>query len=132
MRRLPCFFRAMKRYGVRYRAYDMGTRDKREELLRRRVRRSFSVGHFEKCATHNSSGEYGHEMHRRVHDAVIQEIRVPIWVPIDSKRIHDYPLREEISDEKRQIFKTIYTTEKWVLEQYSLWVDHEQLDLFQI
>ena len=131
LRRLPCFFKAMKHYGVRYRAYDMGTRDKREKLLQRRVKKIFSVGNFDICATHNSMGEYGHEMHRRVHNAVIRESKMPVWVPVDAKIISNYPVLDEILNEKQFIFSNIYTTEAWVLEQYALWVSHEQLELFE-
>lgn len=131
LRRLPCFFKAMRHYGLRYRAYDMGTRDKRERLLQRRVRKVFAVGNFEMCATHNATGEYGHEMHRRVHDAVVQEAKVPVLVPVEAERISNYPVTEEILKEKQYIFRNIYTTETWVLEQYALWVSHEQLELFE-
>ena len=44
LRRLPCFFKAMRRYGVKHRAYDMDTRDKREDLLKKHVKEAFSVG----------------------------------------------------------------------------------------
>ena len=103
LRRLPCFFKAMRHYGLRYRAYDMATRDKRVNLLQRRVRQMFSVGHFELCATHNATGEYGHEMHCRVHNAVIQEAKIPVMVPVEAERISDYPVTEEILKEKQYI-----------------------------
>ena len=96
LRRLPCFFKAMKRYGVKYRAYDLDTRDKRIDLLERIVKDILKLG--------------------------------PIWVPVDAKRIGNYPADEKNFEEKRYIFSNIYTTEKWVLEQYSIWVNHEKLE----
>ena len=127
LRRLPCFFRAMKRYGVKYRAYDLGTRDKRMDVLKGIVKEVLDIGHFEICATHNSSGEYGHEMHQRVHQAVISYAKIPVWVPVDAEKIGTFPIDEKDYDEKKYIFSKIYTTEKWVLEQYSMWVNHEKL-----
>jgi hypothetical protein len=128
LRRLPCFFRAMKRYGVKYRAYDLKTRDKRADVLERIVKDVLKLGHFEMCATHNVEGEYGHEMHRRVHQAVMSQASIPVWVPVDAKRIGDFPIDEKNFEEKRYIFSNIYTTEKWVLEQYYVWVNHEKLE----
>lgn len=128
LRRLPCFFRAMKQYGVKYRAYDLGTRDMRMDLLEGIVKEVLDIGHFEICATHNATGEYGHEMHQRVHQAVISQAKIPVWVTVNAKRIGDFPIDAKNFEEKRYIFSNIYTTEKWVLEQYSMWVNHEKLE----
>lgn len=132
LRRLPCFFKAMRQYGVRYRAYDMETRDKREKLLQNRVRKVLSIGHFEICATHNATGEYGHEMHQRVHNAVMKEAMVPVLAPVDAERIINHPVIDDVISEKQNVFRTIYTTETWVLEQYEQWVSHEQLELAKV
>lgn len=128
LRRLLCFFKAMRYYGVKYRAYDMDTRDKREDLLKKRVKKILSIGHFELCATHNAKGEYGHEMHQRVHQAVIAEAQLPVWVPVEAERIEGYPVDDRTLEEKQDMFKHTYTTETWVLDQYALWVGHEQLE----
>ena len=128
LRRLPCFFKAMKWYGVRYRAYDLGTRDKRTDVLEGIVKECLKLGQFELCATHNAEGEYGHEMHQRVHQAVVSQAEFPVWVPANADRIKDFPITEKDFAEKRYIFSNIYTTEKWVLEQYSMWVNHEKLE----
>ena len=128
LRRLPCFFRAMRHYGVRFRAYDMETRDTRTELLERHIRHALQVGRFKFCATHNASGEYGHIMHQRVHNAVAKLARIPISAPVDTAYISRYPLPEEEVAEKRHIFNHIYTTERWVQEQYQTWVNNEQLE----
>ena len=129
LRRLPCFFRAMKRYGVKYRAYDLGTRDKRMDKLEGIVKEALDIGHFEICATHNATGEYGHEMHQRVHQAVVKLANIPILVPVDAEKIGAFPIDEKDYDEKKYIFSKIYTTEEWVLDQYSEWVKHEQLEI---
>ena len=70
--RLKCFSKNMKRYGVKYRAYDQGTDDTREALVRKRVRHVLGLGEFELVATHNSQGEYGHHMHVCVHPVQCQ------------------------------------------------------------
>ncbi len=127
LRRIPCFFKAMKYYGVKYRAYDMGTRDIRIELLEKHIRSVFSMGAFKYCATHNAEGEYGHEMHRRVNQAVVKNAKVPIFTPTSNKTITNYPLDKKTIEEKRFIFNNIYTTEKWVLKQYETWVNNEKL-----
>ena len=128
LRRLPCFFKAMKYYGVKYRAYGMGTRDKRIKLLERHVRAAFKIGKFDLCATHNAEGEYGHEMHQRVHNAVINNSTVPIMVPVSSESLKKHPLNKDIVKEKIKIFRYIYTTETWVLDQYTDWVCNEKLE----
>ena len=107
LRRLPCFFRAMKKYGVKYRAYALGTRDKRTDILERIVKRCLMLGQFELCATHNSEGEYGHEMHKRVHQAVISQAKIPVWVPVTADRIEDFSLAEKEFAEKCYIFSNI-------------------------
>ncbi len=132
LRRLPCFFRTMNHYGVKYRAYDMGTRDKRVSLLEKHIKASFSKGIFKCCATHNAEGEYGHEMHRRVHQAVLKYSKIPVFVPVVSDLIGKYPLDSTEIDEKIYIFNSYYTTEKWVIDQYSHWVVNEKLELYTL
>ena len=128
LRRLPCFFRAMKQYGVKYRVYDMGTRDTRVAILEKHIKSVLRRGNFKLCATHNAEGEYGHEMHKRVHQAVLKHAKVPVWMPVCAERINGFPLSEDVVEEKRFIFNTIYTTESWVLDQYSDWVVNEKLE----
>ena len=128
LRRIPGFFKAMKFYGVRFRVYDMETCDDREKLLRRRIKYIFSLGRFKICATHNSTGEYGHKMHSRVHFAVVSESLVPVFVPVNRYVISNYPLDVYLIKEKQYIFNHFYTTESWVLDQYSMWVDNEKLE----
>jgi LmbE family N-acetylglucosaminyl deacetylase len=127
LRRMPCFIKAMRRYGVRFRAYDLQSRDTRTELLQSKIHEMMKTGNFDLCATHNASGEYGHEMHRRVHDAVASVVDCTLLTPVDKDHIRNYPLANEDYKEKVNIFQTIYTTELFVLEQYSEWVENEKL-----
>ncbi len=129
LRRLPCFFKVMKRYGVRYRAYPMRAREKREQLIEKRVRQMLASGKYEICATHNSDGEYGHETHKRIHNAVLKVSTIPVFVPVSSTEIIKYPLSKNEIEEKSYIFNSIYTTEKWVMDEYSTWFLNEKLVL---
>jgi len=128
LRRLFCFFKTMKYYGVRFRAYDLDSRDSREGLLKKNIRELLDVGNFEICATHNSTGEYGHEMHVRVHNAVVSEFRKFVCVPSDAFDIKKFPLDIETIKEKEGIFRNYYTTEKWVLDEKREWVICEHVE----
>lgn len=126
-RRVPCFIRAMHKYGVRYRIYPLESRDTRLELLRQNVRECLKISSFKLCATHGKAGEYGHEFHRHVHDVVVSMATCKILTPVSSDEIEQYPLQSDIVEEKRRMFQRIYTTETFVLEQYRDWVEHERL-----
>lgn len=128
LRRLPCFFKAMRHYGVRFRAYDLHTRDTRIKRLEEIVCDVFSLGHFALCATHNADGEYGHEMHVRVHNAVIKKTKIPVICPTPKEVIEKHPLPLDIIKEKEYIFKNIYVTETWVLDENTIWVNNEYLE----
>lgn len=125
--RLRCFSRNMRRYGVKFRAYDQGTDDTRESLVRKRVRHIMNVGNFELCATHNAQGEYGHPMHICVHNAVVSEARCPILVPELQENIRKYPLPQMGIEEKRQIFYEIYQSQLFVPDVWPHWVENERL-----
>ena len=125
--RLRCFLKNMRRYGVRCRAYDQGTDDTREYIVRRRVRHVLDLGNFELCATHNAQGEYGHPMHICVHNAVRAEAKCPIVVPEAQETIMDYPIPEAEAAEKRNIFLEIYNSELFVLDLWPNWLEHEHL-----
>lgn len=135
LRRLPCFFKVMKRYGVRYRAYPLKARDKRENLLKKQVKDVLKIKDFDTVATHNNNGEYGHEEHIRVHNAVMSVCtsnNKTILCPADVSEIKRYPISEDIVEEKRDIFKNLYVTESWVLDEEEagtpVWVTHEHLE----
>lgn len=125
--RLKCFSTNMRCYGVKYRAYDQGTDDTREALVRKRVRYVLSLGQFELCATHNAQGEYGHHMHVCVHNAVTAEAKCPVLVPDQQENIVNYPLPENVVEEKRRIFYEIYRSELFVLKVYPSWMANEHL-----
>lgn len=125
--RLTCFLKNMKKYGVRCRAYDQGTDDTREHIVRRRVRHVLNLGKFELCATHNAEGEYGHPMHKCVHRAVVSEVQCTVLVPDSQKNIRDYPLQAWDVEEKKKRFTQIYQSELFVLDVWPHWVDNEHL-----
>ncbi len=137
LRRMPCFFKAMRRYGVRYRAYPLDSRDPRDYVLRKNVQRVLRLNQFDIVATHNAEGEYGHEEHIRVHNSVIHNFKknngnFTILCPALRKDIENYPLDEKETQEKEYIFNSIYTTESWVLSEEEsgtpVWVRHEHLE----
>lgn len=128
LRRLPCFMKAMRYYGVRFRAYALRSRDTRTSLLEKHVREVLRLTHFELCATHNAEGEYGHEMHIRVHNAVAVNATCPIVFPTTREKIECFPIPEEAMLEKEMIFRQIYTTELFVIDMYSEWVRNEHLE----
>ena len=117
----------MKRYGVKYRAFALNTRDERVKLLEKYVKSSFKIADFETCATHNSTGEYGHEMHIRVHNAVKKITTCDLYVPVNELDIIHYSLDDENKKEKIEFFKNIYTTQCFVLDMYEQWVENEKL-----
>lgn len=125
--RLNCFSRNMRRYGVKFRAYDQGTDDTREKLVQKRVRQVMTMGNFELCATHNAQGEYGHSMHICVHNAVTAEVNCPILVPDRQENIAQYPLPESEAEEKKLILNEIYQSELFVLDIWPYWVNNEHL-----
>ncbi len=133
LRRLPCFFKTMKHYSVRYRAYPLGAKDKRTDLLEKHVKDVLKIKNFDNIATHNENGEYGHEEHKRVHNAVFAVAKgKKIFCPADRSEIENYPISDEKIEEKRYIFNNFYTTEAWVLDEEEagthVWVIHEHLE----
>lgn len=132
LRRLPCFMKAMKYYGVRYRVFGLESKDQREELIRKNVRKVLSLGEFETIVTHNSQGEYGHEMHCRLHKCILDVTSKTLYCPVTKDKICSYPLKTELVQEKKKIFNNIYYTEKFVLEQYTEWVVHEKLERIDV
>lgn len=128
--RMREFHRAMKRYGVRWRAYDLQSRDERLEKVKKNIRECMRLKEFSACATHNAEGEYGHTMHQRVHECVmdaLQDYDVPVFTPARRQEIEKYPLPEEAIAEKQRIFQTIYKSQLFVLGKYAPWVRCEKL-----
>lgn len=127
LRRYPCFKKVMKYYGVKYRAYNLKSRDKRSDLLEKYVNEMITLLNPQICATHNAEGEYGHEMHVSVHNAVKKIVNCKLLVPVFDRDIANYPLCDDMTKEKTMIFNKFYTTENFVLDQYSKWVKNEKL-----
>lgn len=127
LRRYPCFKKVMKYYGVKYRAYNLDAREKNSNLIEKCVSEVLGIINPEICATHNSQGEYGHEMHQRAHIAVKKKVKCNLLVPASDDNIENYPLDHNTIAEKTMLFKKYYTTEIFVLDQYNKWVEHEKL-----
>ena len=125
--RLRSFVTNMRHYGVRYRAYDQGTDDAREYIVRRHIRHIMKMGNFTICATHNPEGEYGHEMHKCVHNAVVHEVDCPIWVTERQAHIRNHPLAKTVIQEKQDIFRRIYWSESFVFDLWPHWIENEKL-----
>lgn len=139
LRRLPCFFRVMKQYGVKYRAYPLDAREKRSDVLTKNAKSVLSIKDFKTVATHNEFGEYGHEEHKRVHLAVINALKGTkfngkVLCPVEKDKLTDYPLGKKSIKEKEDIFNKLYYTESWVLTEQEAgtppWVKNEHLEEF--
>lgn len=125
--RFKDFKKVMKIYGVKYRAYPLHSRDKRVNLLEKYICKSFKLGEFNICATHNVEGEYGHEMHIRVHEAVKKHAKCKLLVPALDNEIEKFALNDNAIKEKKDIFNKYYKTELFVLDMYKKWVENEKL-----
>ena len=106
LRRYPCFKKVMKYYGVKYRAYNLESRDKRVDILEKYVNEMITLLKPQICASHNAEGEYGHEMHISVHNAVRKIVNCKLLVPAFDRDIVNYPLCDDIIKEKIMIFNT--------------------------
>lgn len=127
IRRMNDFSRVMKLYDVKYRAYNLHSRDTRENLIKKYVEESMNIKKFNVCVTHNETGEYGHEMHKRVHDAVRKSVNCRMLEPINWEQIRKYPLDKSVCTAKTNIFKKYYKSEIFVLDMYTEWVENEKL-----
>ena len=132
LRRMPCFFKTMNEYGVRFRAYPLKTDDDREDLIQKYIGDVLKIADFEVIGTHNKSGEYGHIQHARIHRCVCETIKKKknkyhLYCPVEKDYIMQFPLSTDSINEKTHIFNDFYTTESWVLIENDEWVKHEQL-----
>ena len=127
LRRYPCFKKVMKYYGIKFRAYNLDAREKNTQLIDKCVNEVLALINPTLCATHNVEGEYGHEMHQRAHNSVKKQIKCKLLVPASDDNIENYPLDNNTVAEKTMIFEKYYTTEVFVLDQYSKWVENEKL-----
>lgn len=127
LRRLPCFMKAMKEYGVRYRCYDFESKDTREEKIVKKVRSVLALKQFDTVVCHSPTGEYGHDMHKMVYRCVRRVYSRDILVPARLDELVQYPLPFDIVEEKQKKFRDVYTSELFVLDLYADWVKHEHL-----
>lgn len=137
LRRLFCFFKVMKHYGVKYRAYDLVSADstklERKWMcrLKKQVQESYDIGCFQMCATHNAEGEYGHPSHKAVHQAVMSIIDCKVLVPETESELMKWPLSRDDREEKVELFRKLYYTEAWVIDELPGWVNNENLILMR-
>lgn len=128
MIRLKEFKKAMKYYGLRFNYYPLDTQDEREDKLASIIKSELKKGNFEKCFSHSVNGEYGHVMHKRVGRAVLEnaECRLFTTVSADETDKKENELTEDEKKEKINIFRTIYSSQNFVLDEYEMWVYHEK------
>lgn len=126
--RVRSFMKVMKTYGIKGRIYDLGTDDQNLNLIKKRIKKIIRIKDFEVIATHNKYGEYGHNMHKCVHNAIKQSVSTKVLCPIKRELISQYPLLEEDYKYKIMIFKTIYTSELFVLDVWQDYIKHEKLE----
>lgn len=117
----------MKEYGVKFRAYTLGTDEYRVEAVSRRAKRVFRIGDFNLCVTHNAEGEYGHKMHICVHDGVKTVAPCPLMVPVSRNVLRQHPLPKEEVEEKKSKFERIYKSELFVLDVWPEWINNEYI-----
>lgn len=128
IKRLRDFNRVMKQYGVRYRAYDTAEdKQNTEKKILKQIDEVLKLKNFNRVITHNADGEYGHRNHQLVHKCVVSKSNSEILVPVSKEIIENYPVSNVIYQEKKDIFKNMYITETFVLEEYSVWVKNEKL-----
>ena len=131
LRRVVPFCRTMKQYGVRYRTYDMPSRAvEQENLLNSRIKDVLRHGKYDICVTHNSEGEYGHEMHKCVHRCVLNSWSGKLLVPYGRDTIEDYPLSNMVMEQKNRILQTCYKGEYQTIKTFETWITHEGLHEF--
>lgn len=123
------FCRAMREYGVRYRAFDMKSRAvDREDSICKNIKTCLHNGCFSVCATHNEEGEYGHIMHQCIHRCVKR-----VWqgdellVPCNKQLIMEHKLSDYEIDCKRLFLQTFYSREYPTLQTFETWITHECL-----
>ena len=132
IKRLLCFLKVMRYYGVRFRAYHTVSADayhdpRRRKATERHVKACLSIKPFAVCATHGKEGEYGHGTHKLVHEAVMKYAKCTLLTTVPSNEISRYSLESTVLEEKKQIFRTLYTSETWAIEQLADWMEHEKL-----
>lgn len=127
LKRMREFKNSMRHYGVNYTYFPLTSKDKRESLLSGYVRLVLSRGNFNKAYTHGESGEYGHEMHKRVHIAVVEAFDKDIFTTVTEQENRALTgLPTEVVEEKESVFKNIYSSQLFVLDMWQNWVRCER------
>lgn len=128
--RLKEFKSAMKYYGLNYNYYCLKTRDDRDEKIEKIIKKELERGSFSSCFSHSKSGEYGHVMHSRVGNAVLKHARCEVLSPVSAEKIENekFKLNKKDLNEKTEVFKSIYKSQLFVLDEYKKWVEHERVE----
>lgn len=127
--RMKEFKAAMKHYGLRYNYHCLKSRDERTDKIESIIKKEFSRGEFTLCCSHSESGEYGHIMHKNIGKAVkkLSPCRTLSTLGKDKIGGDEYELDEPEIEEKINLFKCIYRSQLFVLDEYKIWVTHEGL-----
>ena len=127
--RINEFRKAMKYYSRRYNYYPLKTDDTREEKLSSIIKKELERGSFEKCYSHSPAGEYGHSMHKKVGRAVEKNVECRLFTTVEADEIGsaENELSQKEKEEKINVFKTIYPSQDFVLDEYGVWVSHEKI-----
>ncbi len=123
------FKKMMAYYSVRYNMYTFNTNDTRMEKIENKIKKELSRGHFDNIYSHSTTGEYHHPMHCRVGESVkkVTDGKVKTTVSADELVKDENRLPQSEIDEKLKIFNTIYSSQIFVVEQYSDWVYYEKI-----
>lgn len=127
--RMREFKAAMKYYGLRFNYHSLKSRDERTEKIESVIKKELANGDFSLCCSHSESGEYGHIMHKNVGKAVMKLSPCKTLATVDKSRIDssEFELNESEIEEKTKLFKSVYGSQIFVLEEYGVWVTHEGL-----
>lgn len=125
LRRMREFRKANRLYHIRYRVFNLMTREVNEKAITDIVEEVLKIKRFTIVLTHNSVGEYGHPMHRSVHNAVLNKVGSnSVWVP----NLHGAAVLSPSDIEgKKRVFTDCYKTQRFVLDMYTYWVEHEEV-----
>lgn len=127
--RMKEFKSAMKHYGLRFNYHSLKSRDERTEKIESIIKKELARGDFTLCCSHSESGEYGHIMHMNVGKAVKKLSPCRTLSTVDKSQIggSEFELDEAQIEEKTELFKRIYRSQLFALEEYEIWLTHEGL-----
>lgn len=127
--RMREFKAAMKYYGLRFNYHCLKSQDERNDKIESVIKKELARGNFILCCSHSESGEYGHIMHKNVGKAVKKLSPCRTLSTVNKSQIggSEYELNEAEIEEKIKLFKNVYRSQLFVLEEYGVWVTHEGL-----